>query len=480
MCYDDVVGSTGMNVESWQERLLILRQLELPSLETANAPPVDALLIRSAPNDSNARALLRAIDDFPIDRSSILQERLDLVDRQRTSVFPWRGQFSPEFGELMLAKYASKEDVVADPFVGSGTTLFEAARKSLACFGAEINPAAVLMAITVQFANLAMPDRRSYVDAALNVIEKHLPIHFDSGLFTLLAPPGEGPRPSLQQSLQAMLQEASTEPLIYNVVANTITRFMTFREEEKESGGVFRAFKAHQALVEGLPHSKHPCTVIHCDARTLPLIEGTVNLVVTSPPYINVFNYHQNCREAMELVGWDMLRVARSEFGSNRKNRGNRFLTVVQYCIDMLLALLEMRRIARSDGRIVIVIGRESRVRGVSFQNGRIVTALALGAAGLRLILRQERKFKNKFGEVIYEDILHFSPMPGPLEPAAEAHYFARLVAQHLLYDSANLTNEDVRRDVVEAIRHATVVPPSPIFIARKETSRRSCPQPLT
>lgn len=45
-------------------------------------------------------------------------------------------------------------------------------------------------------------------------------------------------------------------------------------------------------------------------------------LVLTSPPYINVYNYHQQYRASAEALGWDLLEVAKTEIGSNRKHPG--------------------------------------------------------------------------------------------------------------------------------------------------------------
>lgn len=125
-----------------------------------------------------------------------------------------RGQFSPEFIELMLTEYTCSDSVVADPFVGSGTTLFEAARKSLTCFGAEINPAAVVMARTVRFVNLKLLERKSYIRAAQTIIEKHLSIHCIGGLFSLLEGQRESDAPPMENSLKAVLREASGESLV--------------------------------------------------------------------------------------------------------------------------------------------------------------------------------------------------------------------------------------------------------------------------
>jgi len=405
-------------------------------------------------------ALLSEFDHFPVDHSSIPQARLDLVNRYRTSLFPWRGQFSPEFIELMLTEYTSSDSVVADPFVGSGTTLFEAARKSLTCFGAEINPAAVVMARTVRFVNLELFERESYIRSAQTIIEKHLPIRYIGDLFSSLEGQIGSNLPPIEDSIKAMLREASREPLVYAIIANTIIQFME-SDGEKSPDAFFYAFKKHRTIIEQLSYSQNPSTVFHCDARALPFDDDSIDFIVTSPPYINVFNYHQNYRPAMELMAWNILTVARSEFGSNRKNRGNRFLTVVQYTIDMLQALLEMRRIIRPSGRIVIVIGRESAVRGFSFQNGKIVAALAVGGANLRLDIRQERKFKTRFGKMIYEDILHFVPS---VETPPVLDNFAYCLAQHILSEAVGKATDDVRTDILAAIHKTLTIQASPYF----------------
>ena len=407
-------------------------------------------------------ALLHEFDNFPIDHSLIPQHYLDLVDHNRTSLFPWRGQFSPELVELMLREFTQEGDVIADPFVGSGTTLFEAARMSLSCFGSEINPAAILMADTVQFVNVDMLKRNDYIHKAQWILERHLPIHLHNSinLFSSMEQEGEESHLSIQDTLKQMIFESSCEPPVYNLIANSIMRFIE-STGGKNPEALFQTLKEHQTIVKQLPYSESSFKVFHCDARSLPLESGSIDFIMTSPPYINVFNYHQNYRSAMELLGWDILRIAKSEFGSNRKNRSNRFLTVVQYAIDMQEALLEMRRIIRPNGRIVIVVGRESNVRGISLQNARIVAALAVSGAYLRLALRQERKFKTKFGETIYEDILHFVPATCvPLIP----NDFARCLAQHLLNEVSTNATDEVRDDILSAVQRASAIQSSPIW----------------
>lgn len=73
------------------------------------------------------------IATYSIDREFLPQKKLDITERTRTSLYPWRGQFSPSLVDLLLEAYACDSAVVLDPFVGSGTTLFESARHGLEC-----------------------------------------------------------------------------------------------------------------------------------------------------------------------------------------------------------------------------------------------------------------------------------------------------------------------------------------------------------
>ncbi|MEO7020038.1 MAG: DNA methyltransferase [Ktedonobacteraceae bacterium] len=399
------------------------------------------------------------ISNTPYD-VSITQERLNLTNKFRTSLFPWRGQFSPEFVEILLDQYSQSSDTILDPFVGSGTTLFEAARKGLKCYGVEINPSAIAMAKTAQFANIALLDRKAVIKDAEAFVDKYL-AHFNVDLFSYQNEDYNHVQHfdySEDEVLRKLVQEASKDPLIQNFITNVFIRYMNYHTP-RTPRDFFRALREHTKIVMNIPYSKEECQIFHCDARSIPLADGSIDLIITSPPYINVFNYHQNNRPAMELIGWDLLNIAKSEIGSNRKNRQNRFLTVIQYALDMLDTLIEMRRLLNPNGRAIVVVGRESSVRGTSLKNGILVASLALGGAGLRLEAFQERSFTNKFGESIYEDILHFVPS----SEAVKGGDIARSIAIWSL-DQTIRSDEQVNFEILDAKKRANTVQKSPIF----------------
>src|SRR6266516_6375272 len=61
--------------------------------------------------------LTKTISSIAYDRDSLPQENLDLANKFRSSLFPWRGQFSPELIEIFLDRYGQSNSVVLDPFL---------------------------------------------------------------------------------------------------------------------------------------------------------------------------------------------------------------------------------------------------------------------------------------------------------------------------------------------------------------------------
>lgn len=413
--------------------------------------------------------LFSYLGKFPISKGIIPQRKLDLTRKTRSSLFPWRGQFSPELIEILLDKYSDSHDVILDPFAGSGTTLFESARKNLPCYGAELNPAAVEMSRMVRFANLSTSARNYHIKKAKDLINSHLPLTTE-GLFHYIDNQKTGNTPDVEM-FKEILGECSYESPEYTIIINTILRYFASNKKVNETSRIRNSFKRNANIIRSLPYDENTCEIFHADARKIPLDDETVNLVITSPPYINVFNYHQNHRQIMELAGWDLLKIAKSEIGSNRKNRQNRFLTVIQYSIDMLLSLLEMRRLLHDEGRIIMIIGRESNVRRVRFENYRILAMLALAGAGLDLICRQERKFTNRFGKTIYEDLLHFE-IKG--EPVKYPENLAREISVILLNNALTRAKDKVKSDIEVAIEHVPHVKPSPMLQCDVQSSPRA------
>jgi DNA modification methylase len=147
------------------------------------------------------------------------------------------------------------------------------------------------------------------------------------------------------------------------------------------------------------------------DARQLPLLDSSIDLVLTSPPYLNAIDYLGCSRFSLVWMGHnavDLRRVrsvsigsevgdysgaqnrliAKLEAGANVPPRLHALLS--RFIVDMEQAIKEVSRVLVPGGRAVYVIG-ENTINGFYIENARIITALAR-KAGLRLIRRTSRR----------------------------------------------------------------------------------------
>lgn len=328
--------------------------------------------------------------DAPLSRDA-----LDLKEKARTSVFPWRGQFSPELIANIYNAYCSQDAVVLDPFCGSGTVLYEAGLTNLQAIGIELNPAAYLLSKTYELINLKPDELAGYLSSFILKIEN---------TFSISSPLDASMVFDYDLKIEELKNKLNN---VEKVLLNAFIILLNIDEEKISITKIDSALSKISNAVRDFPHSDKSIGVVLGDSRDIPLDKETIDFVVTSPPYINVFNYHQNYRKSAEYLGWDLLKIARSEIGSNRANRGNRFLTVIQYCIDMELTLNELHRVLKDDGKMIFVVGHQSNVLGVPFYNAKIITEIAIQSGLFDLVLVQSREFKNKFGKMIREDLLH-------------------------------------------------------------------------
>jgi methylase of polypeptide subunit release factors len=385
------------------------------------------------------------------------RQRLDVVNKTRSNIFGWRGQFTPEFVEYVLNEANDGTGLVIDPFCGSGTVLQECAARNRAAHGFEINPAAYAMSRFFTLSKLSHDERIALASRVEQLFRSASSDFVDLPLFN----PVENYRGRASNLLDLGREVFSkTESK-----AETLLALLTLFETEgcrlpNLNQAVFTALGRMKRHLLALAHSTSTIEASLCDARLVHrYVRGEAELIVTSPPYINVFNYHQNHRAILELLGFDLLHVAASEIGSNRKNRGNRFRTVIQYALDMEACAESFALSLKPRGQLVLVVGRESNVRGISVPNSRLVADIVTSLGGFNQEGSFERCFINRFGVSIYEDVLLFRRVNGQPAPAA-ARGIARLLLENLEHEARGEIQDDVR----DAIISSEAIEPSPIF----------------
>lgn len=385
------------------------------------------------------------------------QDKLDVISKTRSNLFNWRGQFTPEFVEYILTSFAKKGDHVFDPFSGSGTVLQESARLGFKATGFEINPSAYAMSKFFSFCNLSDDDRNTFCNSFEEKLNSQLNNLNGQKVYVDNLDYREAYRNLLDfaKVFDANLISKQERVLFMNILFQS--------EKDKKltvKQSVNKSFHYIKNCILNLPYAEKEITAKLLDARSSgEMLENSVDIILTSPPYINVFNYHQNYRAIIETFNFDILKVAHSEFGSNRKNRGNRFKTVIQYCIDMELAIRSFWKTLKPNGIMILVVGRESNVRGTPFYNGQLVIEIIQMTNGFSEIKTLERQFTNKFGINIKEDII-IATKSGNLTDSLNG----RLIAINHLTQNLKSSTNGVHIDLNNAILTSQNVKESPIF----------------
>lgn len=315
------------------------------------------------------------------------KEQLNIIERTRTSILPWRGQFSPELVEYLIDTVCMDSKFLYDPFCGSGTVLLESILKGRSALGSEVNPAAWYLSSLVSLSIISRDEK----DILLNKLSEII---------------------SFEDSHVKLLEKIKdVRSSFYEVIFFSCCIILGMKNSNNFSRdsirkGALIVSKVLSSLPDAISNSNSNSNCVLEDARKTSLKNDSVDGVITSPPYINVFNYHQNYRPAIELLGWKPLDAAKSEIGANRKHRQNRFLTVVQYCLDMSQVLDEICRVTVTNSPVVLVVGRESNVLGIPFKNSELIKDIISKRDDLEIIQMNERKFLNMYGKHIYEDVI--------------------------------------------------------------------------
>ena len=322
--------------------------------------------------------------------------------------------------------------------------------------GYEINPAAYAMSKFMAFANTPRDERARLFRRVHEEVLRLAGTHIGLPLFE----PAEKYRAQysklvdLARHLFAAM-EGKSEVLLALIVLMTAEA----NGRGDLASALHKACSSVRQDLYNLPFSDRKIDAALCDARQTHTKCRGADLIITSPPYINVFNYHQNYRALVEVLGFDLLKVAESEIGSNRKNRSNRFRTVVQYALDMEQCLVSFSLTLKVGGQLIIVVGHESNVRGIPFSNSAILREIADSLGCFRLEGERHRVFVNRFGKSIREEILVVcSTGAAPVEGTA------RHVAQGHLEGALQHAAGEPRDDIEAALSEIATISTSPIL----------------
>lgn len=284
-------------------------------------------------------------------------------------------RFIPQIPLTFIKLFTKEGETVLDPMCGCGTTLVEAFLNNRNSIGNDFNPLANLISkvkVTLipaaEFRCLKEKLRRmkKFLDLDYKRIDKRiesLPNRKISKIFnrvvisklevireTLLEIKEEGGHDDIYD-----LGRVALSSTIWSLVENggglDVDELFL-----KKINSMEKELKKMAKIVKNSPKVR----VITGDARKLEVESNSVDLIVTSPPYVNALDYYRAHMYNMLWLGMDFDLFKKHEIGAHSHFIYNRFRLLSEYLGDMLRAMIEMNRVLKKDKLCVIVVGNSS------------------------------------------------------------------------------------------------------------------------
>lgn len=366
-------------------------------------------------------------------------------------------KFPPQLPRAFIRSLTRYGDVVLDPMMGSGTTVVEALLEGRRGIGLDIDPLALRLS-TVKTTRLELDNLRYASDKVLlranailsdgKIIEKELRRRFDTRTQTFI---NYWFLPTTQRELMALVLaiEDVTDRSVRHFLELTFSSIIVTK-----SGGVSLA----RDLAHSRPHldkTKVPknaleqyalrlrknfvsiaqlktngnlTAVLAGDARDMPVAAGSIDLIVTSPPYANAIDYMRAHKFSLVWLGGSVVTLSKLRagyIGSERtehisetplpdmpqmitqqlaKRDHIRAAILRKYFIDMKSVFLEFHRVLRNNAAAIVVVGT-SLMRGMDVQThyclADIAAAIGFDVVGVvkRILDRNKRMMPARFGK---------------------------------------------------------------------------------
>ena len=368
--------------------------------------------------------------DTPLESLNLNWKEQDLPERVRTKhvhrLHPYLGKFIPQIVEIFLRKF--EPTTVCDPFCGSGTTLVEAGSLGINAVGCDISEFNTLMT-KVKTDKYDLDLLESEVHDALNRVlskpalslrEERVPYVPSDFLVSWFAPPALD---SLlrYQSLISSYRHSDVLKVILSRSARSARQTTHFdldfpKQPQTEPYHCYKHSRICTPTKDAAQFLKRysldtlrrirefaemrkdvALSIITDDTRTVEFPRH--DLVVTSPPYVGLIDYHEQHRYSYELLGLEW--KASQEIGPAAK--GNSLKARAEYVDGMVESFKNVKKSLATDGRMVVIVNDKLGLYDEIRER-----------VGMRLETRLERHVNRRTGRRagdFYESVFVWKPV---------------------------------------------------------------------
>jgi hypothetical protein len=361
----------------------------------------------------------------------------------RNPIHPFPARMAP--GIALEALGESRKPLrVLDPMAGSGTVLAVARANGHRAYGVDLDPLAVLLAgvwtRTVDAARVIekaeevlsrarermrkLPVGQAYPPESDEETRSFIRYWFDGYVRRQLAALASSIRRTHDLAIREALWCGFSRLIITKQAGASLALDLSHSRPHKKFDRApikpFRRFaSAVDLVVSNCPQESSgtvgPVAIAkQGDARRLEIADGSIDLVLTSPPYLNAIDYlrcskfslvwmghtvrelrrirarsvgtEASAQQALDTV-WVQTLIRQLRIKPELSARDHALLST--YAWDMGHAMAEVSRVLKRGGRAVYVVG-DSTIRGTFIRNSAIITAVA-SRNGLSIVSRHSR-----------------------------------------------------------------------------------------
>ena len=336
----------------------------------------------------------------------IIQEFWTSRQRQGHSLheISYRACFKPQLPEYFIDKFTEPGDLVADPFLGRGTTPLQAHIMGRRAAGSDINPLSVML-LRARLNPPALSEVEKRLDRI--IAEAEIPSE-DEELLSFYHPRTLSVLVNLKNYFVQRSEQGSLDNIddwirmvCLNRLSGHSTGFFSVRtmppnqavsiESQKRINAknnqtpiqkdvkAIVLKKSKSLLRSGIPPQSSDVPIIQCaDATNLSYLEeNSVDLVVTSPPFLNIVDYRSDNWLRCWFANIDPESITWSSYS-----------LVDDWRSFIRLAFIEMCKVVRLDGHIAFEVGE--------VRNGEVELEKEVILAAKELPLRLEAVLINQ------------------------------------------------------------------------------------
>lgn len=294
----------------------------------------------------------------------------------------------PVTARRLVEAFCPPDGKVLDPFCGSGTILIEAMLAGRATVGIDLNPLAVMLARAKTFprgeektaalvaaakgaAEVATARRKAKTGAVkrldqkdVSIFQPHVLLELDGIRHGIGKAPPET-RPELSLVLSSILVKLSTkrgdtsdDEVEKRIGAGYPSKLFVKKTEELAR----RMAEFAAALPSPPPHAR----VFLDDATKLTKVkDGTIDAVITSPPYAVTYDYLAHHEMRMRWLDLDARGLAKGELGARRDYQKLTPNEAVRRWFDELTSLFRaLARVTKPGANVVLLIADSATAPG--------------------------------------------------------------------------------------------------------------------